>query len=113
MTYMEPTPPPTLFSPAEPPRSAPTMRDKFEAFHALHPEVYHAFCEEVEILWRQGHRQFGAQGVFWLVRAKHAVNTQRDHGFKISNNYSPHYARLYIEDHPYRSEFFQLKELSI
>lgn len=101
--------------PPAPPREAVgkmTWAERFQVFHAEHPDVYRAFCEIVDRLWSKGHKRFGCQGVFWMIRAEYGVDRE-GRQFSLPNGFSPHYARKYLADHPEREGFFELRELKV
>lgn len=94
-----------------PDRPAPkTWAEKFELFHVENPDVYRAFCREVDKLWAKGFRRFGSQGVFWLIRANYGISAE-GREFALNAGYAAHYARKYLRDHPERDGFFGLREL--
>ena len=87
--------------------SAKLIRE-FEAFHAKNPEVYGLFKRFAYEALRRHHERFSADMVLHRVRWETGVVT---HGelFKINNNYSAFYSRLFMLQHPAHQGFFRCR----
>ena len=55
-------------------------------------------------------KRFSAAGIFHLMRYETLIN-QRGSSFKLDQNWSPYYARKFIEDYP-QYDVFKIKELN-
>ena len=90
--------------------------EKFKELHKNKPEIYEEFCRIAKALIGRGHKQYSAYGVMHIVRFsvwKEGVTMQPEEDFKISNNMTPFYARLFIRDHPERDDFFVTKPIKV
>jgi hypothetical protein len=80
----------------------------FCQYHQDNPQVYVAFKDFTWKTIARGFKHYSAKGVFELVRWHTGVagNDQ----FKINNNYTPFYARLFEKDYPEHAGFFRQRE---
>ena len=88
--------------------------EKFKDLHKNKPEIYEEFCEDSKSLIARGYKQYSAYGVMHIVRFsvwKEGVNMKPEEEFKISNNMTPFYARLFMRDNPEHDEFFITKPI--
>ena len=90
-----------------PPSSAKLIRE-FEAFHAANPEVYHLFKRFAYDAIRRHHQHFSSDMVLHRVRWETGVVTTGNL-YKINNNYSAFYARLFMLQHPAHQGFFRCR----
>lgn len=89
-----------------------TEQDKpktFAEYHEQNPQIYEAFKKFTFDLIKRGRDHYGAQGIIELIRY-HSIIGGND-GFKINNNYSADYARLFMRDFPQHDNFFRLRQL--
>jgi hypothetical protein len=92
------------------PVSAPAKSDEaFIAYHHANPEVYAAFKQIAERLYRRGVQHYGAKAIMEVVRYRTIV--RGDDGFKVNNNYTSRYARLLMAEDPRFAQFFELRVL--
>ena len=83
-------------------------KQKWWAWHKDNPHVFELFCDFTSELINAGHKNYSAKGVFERIRWHTDVDTSGT--FKLSNNYTPYYARLFHHYHPEHSGFFRLKK---
>jgi len=86
--------------------------ERFKRIHREKPAIYKEFCRVTKVLRDRGYPRYSAYGVMHIVRFhsyKPGVDMRPDEEFKISNNMTPFYARLYIRDHPDHVGFFKIK----
>lgn len=83
----------------------------FDEFHAAHPEVYREFRRAAEQLLGAGIEHYGAGAIFEALRFHSAVNSGRDGGFKLNNNFRSRYARLLMTEDPRFRDFFETRRL--
>lgn len=83
----------------------------FAAFHDEHPEVYSEFRRAAEQLFDAGIEHYGAGAIFEALRFHSAVNSGKDGGFKLNNNFRSRYARLLMTEDPRFREFFETRKL--
>lgn len=75
------------------------IQERFEKFHRENPEVYQLFVKIALSYAGLGYKRISAKAILEQVRCK--VDTRRNAGtFRLNNNYSAHYARLFRENHP-------------
>lgn len=84
--------------------------DKWCVFHAENPEVWELFKRYTFQIIERGYRNYSARAVIHRIRWHTSVET-RGSDFKINNNWTPHYSRLFREAYPEHSGFFRTREL--
>lgn len=82
----------------------------FATFHAANPHVYVLFTRFTRDVIRAGFVNFSARAVFHRIRWYTNIETS-DPNFKLNNNHSPYYARMWMLDNPEHPEFFRTREL--
>lgn len=85
------------------------IEKQFNEFHAENPRVYvlfKKFCSEVLSAGRQ---RYSSKAIFEQIRWHIYVVTRSDDDFKLNNNYTAHYARLWIHEHPHHRTFFETR----
>lgn len=90
--------------------------DRFKTLHKDKPEIYVEFCRISEALIARGHTQYSAYGVMHIVRFsvwKEGVTMKPEEEFKVSNNMTPFYARLFLRDFPEHEKFFSTKPIRL
>ena len=98
---------PLLKGLGEPPSSG----SSFAQFHRENPHVYKLFCEYAQRVIAAGRARFSAYAIFNRLRWHYAFEST-DRTFKLNNNLQPHYARLWIRDHPKYPGFFTLRRMN-
>lgn len=86
------------------------IQGSFERFHREHPEVYRLFKQFAFELKEAGRRSYGAKSIMERIRW-HYATTGTDDGFKINNNYTSRYVRLFVAEHPDFVSFFETRRL--
>nr|WP_299067101.1 hypothetical protein [uncultured Allomuricauda sp.] len=87
-----------------------SITSKFYAFHNKYPEVYIKFKNITFKAIKKGFENYGAKGVMELVRWHTAGPTKED-GFKINNNYTSYYVRLFEKEFPQHEGFFRKRKI--
>ena len=88
-----------------------TIGESFEAFHQANPWVMDALVRLARDMRAGGRDVIGIKMLFEVLRWQHARNTIDAHsGFKLDNNYAPHYARRIMADHPDLDGMFHLRK---
>ncbi len=87
-----------------------TLQQKFERFHAAHPQVYTEFCRRVEQIQARGISHYSADAIMQVVRFHTDIDGRPDEPFKVNNNYVRFYADLWLEEHPQHSDFFSTRK---
>lgn len=83
-------------------------KENFEAHHAGNPHIYTMFCRYA-IQAAAVRKHYSAKIIFHRMRW-HTDIEERGSQFKIDDGWISHYARLFIEDHPQHSGFFETRE---
>ena len=86
-----------------------TERD-FRQFHADYSAIYDLFCKYTLQAIKAGQKNYSARAIFHRIRWFTQIETRMDHKFKINNNYSPYYARMFARDYPAHKDFFRFRE---
>ena len=99
-----------LFTEA-PPLEPPTLRERFEIYHAENPHIYAALCRFADQALRAGRTRIGIAMIFERMRWYSTIEAaDRDDGFKLNNSYRAFYARLWMHEHPAHDGFFETRE---
>ena len=99
-------PKPATLGPLFDPLSMQAAQIRFENFHEANPHVYELFCKfALQAAARRP--RFSARTVLHRIRWATTIETDSDDGFKINNNWSPFYVRLFEIDHPELAGFFE------
>lgn len=81
------------------------QQDKFEAYHAAHPEIYSEYERLTLQLIEKGRTHYSSDGILHIIRFNTAI--RGGDGFKINNSYSPDYARMFEANNPQYVGFFE------
>lgn len=91
------------------PRTA-TIEERFNEFHTAHPEVWTLFVRFSHEVMAAGHQHYSADAVLHRVRWEADIGFCQDaDGFRINNNYSAFYARLFHREYPQHDGFFRTR----
>lgn len=86
------------------------LKHKWWKWHRANLEVYEAFEIIAFDLIKQGHKRYSSDAILHIVR----FNLNRTKGpndqYKINNNYSAYYARLFMHYHPRYNDFFETRQ---
>ncbi len=88
-----------------------SKRDKFNEFHRENPKVYASFKKFAFELIEAGCGHLGAKQIIERVRYETAIQTQGDPDFKINNNHTCFYSRLFCVDYPEHLQKFTFKQI--
>ncbi len=83
----------------------------FLEFHEANPRVWELFASYAWQLIRAGRRHYSARAVIHRIRWHMDVETVGGDGFKINNNHSPYYARMFRRKFPLYGAFFHVREV--
>ena len=78
---------------------------KFVEYHIENPGIWEAFKTKTLETIEKGFQHYGAKGIFEIIRWQ--TGTSGNDGFKVNNNYTPFYARLFEMEFPKHKGFFQ------
>ena len=93
-----------------PERPSNQLEAEFWHFHAHNPEVYGLFCHFAGRLVKRGFEHHSADAVLHRIRWETAVETSHL-GYKINNDFSAYYARLWMRLHPEHDGFFRTRKI--
>lgn len=85
--------------------------DRFIEFHQQYPQVYLLYKKFALALINAGNTKLGSKMIIERIRWEYKTGSKDAEGFKINNNFTAHYARLFIKDHPQYKDFFEFREL--
>ncbi len=86
------------------------ISEQFEEFHDKHPDVYEQLLTLALKLRDRGHTHYGMRALVEVVRFHRITSGKDAAGFKINNNFTPHYARLMMEREPELAGFFHTRK---
>lgn len=78
---------------------------KFCAYHAQNPHIYQAFKTTTLKAIAKGYKNYGAKSIFEIIRWETAIASNDI--FKVNNNYTPFYARMFEKEFPEHEDFFR------
>lgn len=85
--------------------------NRFLDFHIKYPTVYRLFEKFAIQLIEHGHTKLGAKMIIERIRWEYATDSKDEHGFKINNDFTAHYARWFIKLHPEYKNYFEFREI--
>lgn len=88
-----------------------SIDSSFRKFHKENPKVYNMFKEQVFRAMRKGRDKFSANAIINWIRWEVALQVKTEDEYKINNNFSSRYARLFVEDNPEYSYMFNFRDL--
>lgn len=86
-------------------------KQAFEKFHSDNPNVYALFKRFAFQLMNAGVKKMGAKLIIERIRYETAIKTKGD-DFKINNNHTCYYSRLFIFDYPEYKRYFTFKSIN-
>lgn len=81
----------------------------FLAYHHENKHVYQAFKRLTLKTIAKGFSNYSAKGIFEVLRWETGVS-ETGGEFKINNNYTPYYARMFMNEYPQYEGFFRLRK---
>ena len=84
---------------------------KWQKFHRENPDVYMLIKRFTNQAIKSGRKNYGMMSILQRVRWHTMIETEGD-SFRINNNWSPYYARLFMSDHPQHDGFFRLRSVA-
>lgn len=82
----------------------------FLHFHTKYPQVYLLFEKFAKQLIQAGHEKLGAKMIMERIRWEISTGGAKDDdGFKINNNYTAYYSRLFIKKNPQFENYFEFR----
>ena len=88
------------------------LEDRFQVFHADHPDVYDELVNLAYDALVAGHQRYSIATLVEVVRWNRHTSGPDAAGFKINNSYRSRYARLIMEREPALDGFFETRTLT-
>ena len=83
---------------------------RFQEFNQLNPDVYKLFKKFTFQMIEAGHTKIGSKMIIERIRWESKIKTEGD-VYKVNNNFTAYYARLFIRDFPQYQGLFFTREL--
>lgn len=87
------------------PKQTKTLEQAFQEYNQAHPEVYKAFEQMALALINKGVKHYGSKAIIEAIRFTTSVSEGKE--FKINNNITPLFARVFENNHPQHKGFFE------
>lgn len=88
--------------------------EDFFEFHKKNPKVFGLFSRFAIEAAASGRTHFGAKAIMERVRWEVDINTVgENHDFKLNNNHTAYYARLFMKAYPEYKDFFRTRVVSM
>jgi len=89
------------------------MEKKFKKYHAENPHIYEAF-KKLALEAIRTKRHFSCRGIFHKLRWDSMISGEKwgeKSGYKILNDTSPYYGRMFEKEFPQYKGFFHKKKI--
>jgi hypothetical protein len=87
------------------PKQTKTLDQAFQEYNEAHPEVYKTFEQMALALINKGVKHYGSKAIIEAIRYHTSVTEGRE--FKINNNITPLFARVFENNNPQHKGFFE------
>lgn len=84
---------------------------RFLKYHVQYPQVYRWFEKFALQLLNNGWKRIGSKMIIERIRWEIALNIKDDRGFKINNDFTCYYSRLFMKNNPQHGECFETREI--
>jgi hypothetical protein len=81
----------------------------FVAWHIDHPDIWREFEKLALELIQSGRARYGSKAVMEVIRFNRVVSGGED--FKVNNNYTAYYVRIFNAKYPQHKRFFETREI--
>ncbi len=88
-----------------------TIDEAFTEFHKKNPVVYEYFCRYVQQILDKGKKLTSSKMILNRIRWEIYIELNSEEEFRINDAFTSRYSRLYVTDHPDKSELFKFREL--
>ncbi len=88
-----------------------SIKEEWWEFHRQNMHVYELFKHFSFEVIKIGHKNFSSKAIFERIRWETAIKTT-DEQFKLQNNFTPYYARLFMTHFPEHDGFFRTREVN-
>lgn len=87
------------------------LKKKFLIYHNANPKVWKLFKKYTFIIIASGKSTYSAKAIFERIRWYHDIEGRDDRGFKLSNNHTAYYSRMFVSAFPEYRDFFRFKRV--
>lgn len=87
-----------------------SIQERFEAYHAEHPEVYELIRLYSAKVREAGFDRFSIDAIFQRIRWYHHIE-KRDGDFKLNDHFRSRYARKLMDEDESFADFFEIRAL--
>jgi hypothetical protein len=88
------------------------IQASFEAFHQANPHVYRLIKKQIIRAIKKGKTKISIRHIAsYLVWEMYIETTDENHDFKLNNNYTSRYSRLFAEEFPKHAGLFNYRSL--
>lgn len=84
---------------------------RFLRYHVQYPQVYRLFEKFAIELLTNGWKRIGSKMIIERIRWEFALNVKDDRGFKINNDFTCYYSRLFMKNNPQYGDCFETREI--
>ena len=88
-----------------------SQHERFLRFNEKYPQVYRLFAKFAFELLAKGLTTIGSKMIIERIRWEVATQSMDEDGFKINNNYTCYYIRLFMEKNPLHKGCFETREI--
>jgi phosphorylcholine metabolism protein LicD len=81
---------------------------RFLKYHDNNPEIWAAYEKEAFRLIASGYEYISSKGIFETLRHNPEIKKENKE-FKVQNNHTPHYARVFVIKYPQHKSKFTFK----
>lgn len=82
----------------------------FEQYHQEHPEIWDQFKKTTLDAIKKGFKHYSSKSIFEIIRWHKGGDIKKD-GFKVNNNYTADYARMFSGAYPQYKDFFRTRKI--
>ncbi len=82
----------------------------FQQYDQENKHIYELYKMIAIRLAKEGRKNIGSRSIFEQMRYDYSFKSNND-PFKVNNNFSPHYARKFVLEHPQYGNLFKFKPL--
>lgn len=83
----------------------------FLRFHEQYPQVYRLFEQFAKQLLDKKWEKVGSKMIIERIRWEVATGSKDEDGFKINNNYTCYYSRMFMQNNPQYGQCFETREI--
>lgn len=83
---------------------------KFPAFHEKNKHVYELFKVYTNKCIARGFKHISSDFIFHIMRWESNIDIKDEMNFKINNNYTPLYSRMFLNEYPHLAGFFRTRK---